>query len=169
MVWKKTESKSSWTLFFFTPFPPHVWDSVFFWAPKLASALDYTSSVFQHQGSGYSFRGAKGSLYWFCPIQIPSKFWGWSNLCTILLATPLSFGEFRGGKIWTIPFVLGWNVLDTTISGGVKVIPGGGEFRTLFSEFWGGMKDTRCLFKLEPPLNSLNTRSYRVTFLTGPP
>ena len=61
---------------------------------------------------------------------------GWSNLCTILLATPLSFGEFTGGKIWTIPFILGWNVLDTTISGDVKVIPGGGEFRTLFSEFW---------------------------------
>ena len=169
MVWKKTESKSSWTLFFSRPFLPHVWDSVFFRAPKLASALTFPSATFQHQGSGYSFRGAKGSLYWFCPIQIPSKFWGWSNLCTILLATPLSFGEFRGGKIWTIPFVLGWNVLDTTISGGVKVIPGGGEFRTLFSEFWGGMKDTRCLFKLEPPLNSLNTRSYRVTFLTGPP
>ena len=51
-----------------------------FRAPKLASALDYPSSVFQHQGSGYSFRGAKGSLYWFCPIQIPSKCWGWSNL-----------------------------------------------------------------------------------------
>ena len=24
--------------------------------------------------------GAKGILYWSCPIQIPSKCWGWSNL-----------------------------------------------------------------------------------------
>ena len=69
---KKTESKNSWT--------PHVWDSVFYWAPKLASALDYPSATFQHQVSGNSFRGAKGSLYWFCPIQILSKCWGWSNL-----------------------------------------------------------------------------------------
>ena len=30
MVRKKTESKNSWTLFFFTPFLPHFWDSVFF-------------------------------------------------------------------------------------------------------------------------------------------
>ena len=80
MVRKKTESKSSWTLFFSTPFPPHVWDSVFFRAPKLASALDYPSANSQHQGSGFSFRGAKGSLYWFCPIQIPPKCWGSSNL-----------------------------------------------------------------------------------------
>ena len=87
MVWKKTESKNSWTLFFFSPFPPHVWDSVFFRAPKLASALDYPSATFQHQGSGYSFRGAKGSLYWFCPIQIPSKCWGWSNLGNIYIFT----------------------------------------------------------------------------------
>ena len=39
----------------------HVWDSVFFRAPKLASALTFPSATFQHQGSGYSFRGAKGS------------------------------------------------------------------------------------------------------------
>ena len=49
-------------------------------APKLARALDYPSATFQHQGSGYSLWMAKGSLYWFCPIQIPSKCWGWSNL-----------------------------------------------------------------------------------------
>ena len=77
---KKTESKSSWTLFFFTQFPPHVGDSVFFRAPKLASALDYPSATIQHQGSGNSFWGAKGSLYWFCPILILSKCLGWSNL-----------------------------------------------------------------------------------------
>ena len=29
MMRKTTESKNSWTLFFFTPFLPHVWDSVF--------------------------------------------------------------------------------------------------------------------------------------------
>ena len=44
-----------------------------------------------------------------------------------------------------------WKVLDITISGGGKVIPGGGELRTLISEFGGGMKDTGRLFKLEPP------------------
>ena len=80
---KKTESKNSWTLFFFTPFLPHVWDSVFFRAPKLASALTFPSATFQHQGSGYSFRGAKGSLYWSWRIQIPSKCWGRSNLLFI--------------------------------------------------------------------------------------
>ena len=47
-------------------------DSVFFRAPILASALDYPPATFQHRGSEYSFRGDKGSLYWFCPIQIPS-------------------------------------------------------------------------------------------------
>ena len=46
---------------------------------------------------------------------------------------------------------LGWKVLDITISGGGKVIPGGGELRTVVSEFGGGMKDTVCHFKLEPP------------------
>ena len=87
MILKKTEFKSSWTLFFFRPFLPHVWDSVFFRAPKLASALDNPSSVFQHQGSGYSFRGAKGSLYWFCRILILSKCWGWSNLLYTYIPT----------------------------------------------------------------------------------
>ena len=40
---KKTESKSSWTLFFFASFPPHAWDSVFFRTLKLASPLSLTS------------------------------------------------------------------------------------------------------------------------------
>ena len=62
MVWKKTEFKNSWTI------SPHVLDSVFFKATKLASALDYLSATFQHQGFGYSFWGAKGSLYWFYPV-----------------------------------------------------------------------------------------------------
>ena len=45
--------------------------------------------IFHHQGTGNSFRGAKGSLYWSCPIQIPSKCWGWSNLI-FLTRCPLS-------------------------------------------------------------------------------
>ena len=35
--------------------------------------------------------GAKGSLYWPCPIQIPSKCWRWSNLI-FLTRWPLSQG-----------------------------------------------------------------------------
>ena len=65
----------SGTLFLFRP-------------PKLATALDWPTVTFQHQGSWYSFRGAKGSLYWFSPIQIPSKCWGWSNLMLTLKRTP---------------------------------------------------------------------------------
>ena len=53
-------------------------------APKLASAHDYPSATFKHQGSGNSFRGAICSLYWFCPIQILCKCWGWSNLIKTL-------------------------------------------------------------------------------------
>ena len=41
------------------------------------------------EGPGDSFRGAKGSLDWFCPIQIPSKCWGWSNLPRTLVHSPL--------------------------------------------------------------------------------
>ena len=59
---KNQSRRNSWTLFFFRTFLPHVWDL-----------------SFQNQGSGYSLRGAKGILYWSCPIQILSKCWGWSN------------------------------------------------------------------------------------------
>ena len=61
-------------------FPPMSGTLLFFRAPKLVSALDYPSATFQHQGSGNSLRGAKGSMYWSCSIQILSKCWGWSNL-----------------------------------------------------------------------------------------
>ena len=66
-------------------FPPMSGTLFFFQAPKLVSALDYQSATFQHQDSGYSFRGARGSLYWFSHIQIPPKCWGWSNLLFTLL------------------------------------------------------------------------------------
>ena len=55
---EKNRVKEMWGLFFFTAFLPHVWDSVFFRAPKLASALLFLPSTFQDQGSGYSLRGA---------------------------------------------------------------------------------------------------------------
>ena len=99
MVWEKNESKNSWTLFFFTTFPPHILDSVFFRAPKLTSALDYPSATFQHQGSGNSFRGAKGSLYWFCPIQILSKCWGWSNIVKRKSRCLMQEGRGCGGRL----------------------------------------------------------------------
>ena len=83
---KKQSPRSSWTLFFFRPFPPHVWDSVFFRPLKMISSLLSVPEIFQHQGSGNSFRGAKGSLYWSCPIQIPPKCWRWSNLVGMLLS-----------------------------------------------------------------------------------
>ena len=35
---------------FFTPFPPHVWDSVFFQCTKTASALDTPSCNFSEPG-----------------------------------------------------------------------------------------------------------------------
>ena len=82
---KKQSPRASWTLFFSEPFLPHVWDSVFFRPLKIISSLLSVPEIFQHQGSGNSFRGAKGSLYWFCPIQILSKCWGWSNLLFTLL------------------------------------------------------------------------------------
>ena len=81
--------RNFWTLFIFEPFLPHVWDSVFFKPLKMKSSLYTPSWYFQHHGSGNSFRGAKGSLYWSCPIQIPSKCWGWSNLI-FLTRCPLS-------------------------------------------------------------------------------
>ena len=34
----------------------------------------------ESKGSGYSFKGAKGTRYWFCPIQVSPKCLGWSNL-----------------------------------------------------------------------------------------
>ena len=55
--------------------------TLFFFRPlKMVSSLLSVTEIFQHQGSGNSFRGAKGSLYWSCPIQIPPKCWRWSNL-----------------------------------------------------------------------------------------
>ena len=81
MVWKKQESKSSWTLFFFLPFPPHVWDSVFFQNTEKNKVCSLSlPDIFQDQGSGYLLRGSSGTLYGVSPVKIPSKCWGWSNL-----------------------------------------------------------------------------------------
>ena len=49
---------------FFTSFPPHAWDSVFFRAAKLASALDYPSTTFQHQCWGWSNLGLAQAPTW---------------------------------------------------------------------------------------------------------
>ena len=116
MVRKKSSPRISWTMFFpalkknrvqealglcfFHTISPHVWDSVFFLhTTKIYKFSPFWSWNFQHQSSGNSFRGAKGSLYWSCPIQIPSKCWGWSNLVLTLVQTcsgtfMLYFGHF---------------------------------------------------------------------------
>ena len=70
---KKTESKNSWTQFFFTPFLPYVWDSVFFRTLKLASPLSLASWNFLGSGFGYSLRVSSGILYGVSPDQIPTK------------------------------------------------------------------------------------------------
>ena len=101
---KKQSPRSSWTLFFFRPFPPHVWDSVFFRPLKMISSLLSVPEIFQHQGSGNSFRGAKGSLYWSCPIQIPPKCWGWSNLVHTYLPRFSFTGTFLVLRVRTLYF-----------------------------------------------------------------
>ena len=56
---KKLESKNSWTLFFSRPFPPHVWDSVFFQCTKTASALDTPSCNFSEPGFWILTKGGR--------------------------------------------------------------------------------------------------------------
>ena len=91
-VEKKTKSKSSWTLFFFSLFPPYAWDPVFSehlnWQILSLSLTD----IFQDQGSGYSPRVSSASLYGVSPVKIPSKCWGWSNLGHSLIL-----------RLWTMP------------------------------------------------------------------
>ena len=47
---KKQSPRISWTQFFFRPFLPHVWDSVFFQSSKTVSALDTPSCNFSEPG-----------------------------------------------------------------------------------------------------------------------
>ena len=63
MVWERQSPRVLGLCFFPHHFPPMSG------TPKMAGALDYPSATFQHQDSGISYRGAKGSLYWFCPYQ----------------------------------------------------------------------------------------------------
>ena len=115
---KKQSIRISWTLFFFNQFSPMSGTLFFFRPLKMISSLLSVPEIFQHQGSGNSFRGAKGSLYWSCPIQIPPKCWRWSNLVliTILplptsrlhLSTAQSSGE--GGTGVNIPG--SWGTLE---------------------------------------------------------
>ena len=62
-----------------------------FYPHRLRDLVSPVCGIFQHQGSGNSFRGAKGSLYWSYPTQIPSKCWGWSNL---ILSLFCPYGSF---------------------------------------------------------------------------
>ena len=80
---EKKQSPSN-LFFFHTIFPPCL---VFFRPLIMISSLLFVPDIFQHQGYGNSFRGAKGSLYWSCPILIPSKCWGWSKLLGTLIVT----------------------------------------------------------------------------------
>ena len=96
---KKTESKNSWTLFFFLTISPPCLGLSFFQTTKKYKFSIPLPDIFQHQGSGNSLRGAKGSLYWSCPIRIPSKCWGWSNLRTLNSQPLLLLWEAIGGEI----------------------------------------------------------------------
>ena len=58
--------------------------------------------IFQHQSSGNSFRGAKGSLYLFCPIQIPSKCWGWSNLLAMFPSCSPCQSDFKTAFVFSL-------------------------------------------------------------------
>ena len=84
MFRKKTESKKLLDSVFFQTISPPCLGLCFFRPLKMISSLLSVPEIFQHQGSGNSFRGAKGSLYWSCPIQIPPKCWRWSNLICML-------------------------------------------------------------------------------------
>ena len=69
-------------------------------APKITIALDCLPSTFQDQGSGYSLRGVQGSLHWVCPVQIPSKCWGESNLRNTLLLSSCLVFLFTNNFCW---------------------------------------------------------------------
>ena len=104
---KKQSPRTLGLCFFSHHFPP-MSGTLFFFEHLNWQVLSITRlQFFSTRVLDIHLGGLKSSLYWFCPIQIPSKFWGWSNLCTILLATPLSFGEFRGGKNCGPPCILG--------------------------------------------------------------
>ena len=58
---------------FFSPFPRHTWDSVFFFQNteigKFSLSLP-VPDIFQDQGSVYSLRVSSGSLYGVSPVKI---------------------------------------------------------------------------------------------------
>ena len=87
MVWKKTESKNSWTLFFLQTISPPCLGLCFFQCTKTASALDTPSCYFSEPGFWILTRGGSnnpviswkpgrkkysavpiiGSFYWVSP------------------------------------------------------------------------------------------------------
>ena len=91
--------RNSWTLFFFQTISPQCLGLCFFQSSKTESALDTPSCNFSERCSGYSLREAKGNLYWSCPIQIPSKCWGWINLQVSLLESLSSGKKIRFIKV----------------------------------------------------------------------
>ena len=57
------------------------------------------------QGSGYSLRVSKGSLYRVSPDEVPSKCWGWSNLVPPCWTSSLVVGDHSGVRAPRFPVV----------------------------------------------------------------
>ena len=60
---EKTESTKSWVPVFFTTFPPHVWDSVFFFRAEVFGLLSPSLPLIcWSQGFGYGFLASYGFI-----------------------------------------------------------------------------------------------------------
>ena len=84
------KKQSPWkvrTLFLFTVCPPMSGTLFFFRAEMFGLLKDKIPLVCWSQGSGYSLRVSKGSLYRVRRDQIQPKCWGWSNLTWIPVDT----------------------------------------------------------------------------------
>ena len=106
--------------FFPHHFPPCLGLCFFIKAPKLASALDFLSATFQHQGFEYSFREAKSSLYFFCPIKTLTEVLGMEKLtvqctlhsvhCTLGCSIPIGWNLVRADPVHCMAYrLLGGN------------------------------------------------------------
>ena len=108
---KKQSPRNSWTQFFFEPFLPHVWDSVFFQSWNFRTTLGQTYPCLLEPGFWILTKGVKRQPVRHQTRPNSTKCWGWSNLGIIY---PLTCREWEEKIILNV-VILGNNFPQKSI------------------------------------------------------